>query len=368
MKKLSLLFAACVMSVALFAAPKVALISQYANVDAIVDDDEKAAATWFVDVYGGEFLPAQSIYAAGDLADFEAIWVMIDRTAIGIGVDKLPAEVTTIMKHVKTFLDNGGNVFLSNHATQYVAELGVLPVELLPGIFGDGEGGEGSDNWVLQPVIGNVEGQIYDYSQHAIYKGLAYENYNEWTHKTYALIGPGIREDHNCMWDLNKAEYGLTENPNKVADFQTKYNCKVLATWGHVVDYCCAGIVEFPGDGARGTVIANGLAAYEWNQNNDLNIYQGNIELLTSNILNYLAPNSTDLSFAEELHMSAVVNGDQLTIVNAPADMQATIYSLNGQAVATFSGANTSINNLAAGMYLIQMQLGGRTANMKFVK
>ncbi len=369
MKKISILVALLAINIAVFAAPNVALISQYASVDAIVDDDEKAAADWFVNTYGGELLPAQSIYTANDLADFDAVWIMIDRVGLEKGVDKLPAEVTTIIKHVKTYLDNGGNVFLSNHATQYVAELGLLPAEQLPGIFGSGEGGEGTDIWTAQPVIGNVEGQIYDNSTHAIYKDLAYENYNEWEHKTFALIGPGIREDHNCMWDLNA--FGLTPTetePNIVSVFEKQNNCKVIATWGHVVDYCCAGIIEFPAQGTRGTVIANGLAAYEWNQNNKVNDYQGNIELLTSNILGYLAPETSDLTIAEELSLSLAIDNDQLTIVNAPANLQATIYNLNGQEVASFRGATTSINTLSTGMYMVHLNIAGRTASIKFVK
>ena len=48
-------------------------------------------------------------------------------------------------------------------------------------------------------------------------------------------------------------------------------------------------IVEFtPTSAYRGRFIANGLAAYEWNQNSGANPYQHNIEQLTTNILDYL--------------------------------------------------------------------------------
>ncbi len=369
MKKLSFLIALCAISLSVFAAPKVALISEYPSVDAIVDDDEKAAADWLVNTFGGELLPAQSIYTANDLADFDVVWIMIDRVGLEHGVAKLPETVTTIIKHVKTYLEKGGSVYLSNHATQYVAELGLLPEAQLPGIFGSGEGGPGSDIWTAQPVVGNVEGQIYDHASHEIYTGLAYENYNEWEHKTYALIGPGHREDHNCMWDLNTFGLTTTETePNIVAAFEKQNSCKVIATWGHVVDYCCAGIIEFPAEGSRGAVIANGLAAYEWNQNDKVNDYQANIEKLTSNVLTYLSPVSSDLSLIDEFALRLAVSNDMLTIVNAPANMQATIYNLSGQEVASFTGASTSINNLMTGMYMVRLNVNGRTASFKFVK
>ena len=49
-------------------------------------------------------------------------------------------------------------------------------------------------------------------------------------------------------------------------------------------------MVEFaPTTEYQGTCIALGLAAYEWNQNSNLNVYQDNIMLMTKNILHYLS-------------------------------------------------------------------------------
>lgn len=101
-----------------------------------------------------------------------------------------------------------------------------------------------------------------------------------------------MREDHNCMWDLNA--YGLPalapEAKNVVNAFEHLNDCTVLATWGHVTDYCCAGIVEFnPTSIYKGRVIAIGLSSYEFKQNSGTNQYQGNIEKLTKNCIDYLA-------------------------------------------------------------------------------
>lgn len=94
------------------------------------------------------------------------------------------------------------------------------------------------------------------------------------------------------MWDLNSYGFpSLYPNArNVVKAFEEENNATVLATWGHVTDDCCAGMVEFaPTAEYQGTCIAIGLAAYEWNQNSNLNVYQDNLVLMTKNILHYLS-------------------------------------------------------------------------------
>lgn len=82
----------------------------------------------------------------------------------------------------------------------------------------------------------------------------------------------------------------LSQCRELVKAFEEENNATVLATWGHVTDYCCAGMVEFASTAEyQGTCIALGLAAYEWNQNSNLNVYQDNIVLMTKNILHYLS-------------------------------------------------------------------------------
>lgn len=88
------------------------------------------------------------------------------------------------------------------------------------------------------------------------------------------------------MWDCNI--YGRGNYPDVIKNFEMTTGSVVLATWGHVRDHCVAGLVEFNSNAHHGRCIANGLAAYEWNQNSGPNPYQRNVEQLTANILNYL--------------------------------------------------------------------------------
>lgn len=112
------------------------------------------------------------------------------------------------------------------------------------------------------------------------------EDPNGYGYNSLPLIGPGQREDHNCMWDCNI--YGKGSYADVIAHFEAETNSMVLATWGHVRDHCVAGLVDFYATESHGRGVANGFAAYEFNQNSGENIYQHNVEQLTLNIINYL--------------------------------------------------------------------------------
>lgn len=174
-----------------------------------------------------------------------------------------------------------------------VAGLGRIENKFDVTIFSDGNGGEGTDIWTTNAVIGSSCSPAYDHRGHSIFSGLEVMPKGvQYDHESYPLEGPGMREDHNCMWDLNA--YGLPtlapDAKNVVDAFERVTNSTVLATWGHVTDYCCAGIVEFnPTDEYKGRIIAIGLSAYEFNQNSGINQYQKNTETLTKNSIDYLA-------------------------------------------------------------------------------
>ena len=82
------------------------------------------------------FITAAAL-AGEDLSAYDVIWVHIDRVGIGAGWDKLPLSSAAIAA-LATYYKNGGNLFLSNHATQLVVPFG--RTERAPGIFADGEG------------------------------------------------------------------------------------------------------------------------------------------------------------------------------------------------------------------------------------
>lgn len=251
----------------------------------VTDDDEIAALDWFKTTCTNGTVLTLGTLASANLSSIEVIWVVLDRVGLGWGADRLPITADAI-SILTEYYKNGGNLLLTNHATQLIACLG--RTERYPGIFGDGEGGSGTDSWSIQANIG----MTYDRRSHAIFEGMV--EFGDFGHPTFPLIGPGHREDHNCKWDFNAYGYmNMDPQPeNNVVAFEEENKAVVLGAWGHVTDFACFGIIEFVAtEEYKGTCIANGLAAYEWNQNSGPNVYQYNIKLLTRNMLNYLSNN-----------------------------------------------------------------------------
>lgn len=272
--------------------PKMGYLMTAASIAELPDDDERAAATWFIAQENAELLqPSQLVDLDADI--YPVIWIEIDRVALAFGWENLPSEIVNdeTLDALRTYSANGGSLYLANMATQLTVPLGIVPADMAPTVFGNGEGGSGDDVWVINPYLGwdfrNGSDQgFYDRTMHAIYEGLTLEDPNGYGYDTLPLIGPGQREDHNCMWDCNI--YGRGNQADVIKNFEVTTNSLVLATWGHVRDHCVAGLVEFNANAEHGRCIANGLAAYEWNQNSGVNPYQHNVEQLTLNILNYL--------------------------------------------------------------------------------
>ena len=257
------------------------------------DDDEQAAATWFVQQPNTVLVYPEQL-ASLDPEEVSVLWIMVDRVGQEMGWQNLPAplpEQATI-DALKAYSAAGGSLYLSNMATQLTAPVGIVPMDMAPNVFSSGTGGEGGDVWTINPHLGwDFQGSelYYDRAEHQIFAGIVMEDPNGYGYGSVPLIGPGQREDHNCMWDLNvNPPFGPGNQTDVIRNFEVTTNCMVFATWGHVRDHCVAGLVEFMAGMEHGRCIANGFAAYEWNQNSGPNPYQKNVEKLTSNILNYL--------------------------------------------------------------------------------
>ncbi|MCI9054652.1 MAG: DUF4960 domain-containing protein [Muribaculaceae bacterium] len=287
------------------ASTKAAILIGYPSVESIDNYQEYAAAEMFSQLH-----PDGTVIAAGetskiDATKFDVIWVHIDR--VGSGIGNLPSAFSdeATVSALAKFVENGGNLYLSKQATQLVHKLGRMDAKFAPGIYGDGEGGDGFDDWTIMAQIGwwfNQEGtdhyfpeQYYDHRDHAIYAGMTEAVCNDYLHESFPVLGTGDpatslwREDHNCLWDLNVYTYNA-DGANTVEKFQNENNAVVLGTWGHVQDHAVAGIVEFlPSTRSNGgTIIANGLAAYELSPRSGVNAYTDNIRKLTANTINYL--------------------------------------------------------------------------------
>lgn len=255
-----------------------------------VSADETDAVAWFnknyVEKGTGKLIKASQIDDL-DIEEQAVCWVMCDRIGLEKGWTNLPGGLASneTVNALKAFAADGGNLLLTNHATQLTAAVGRIDEAYAPGIYGNGEGGNNPDVWGVQPIIGNTEGQIYDHSEHPIYAGMNFTA-GLYERSIYCFEGAGVKGDHNCMWDLNG--YGLAANPNVVKAWEDITNSTVLGTWNHVVDYCCAGIIDFaPITTFPARILAVGLASYEWNIGGE-NQYKDQLEMFTGNCISYL--------------------------------------------------------------------------------
>lgn len=330
------------------AGSRFAVLIGYNSVENIDNYQEYAAAKWFTENYtDGTVITPENSATSISINNVDCIWIHIDRLNVGKG--NLPeafSNATTIAA-LTEFVNKGGSLYLTKQATQLLPLLNRISSNFAPNIYGDGEGATGTDVWTVNAQIGYwfnqadtdhySPEQFYDHRSHAIYQGLIVNN--DYTCETYGLLGTGTgdemwREDHNCLWDLNAYTY-TADGQNTVEKFENENSATVIGTWGHVVDHAVAGIVEFHSTTTcKGSIIANGLAAYEWAPRSGVNAYADNIKLMTKNSLNYLAtlvPQTTAL----------------LNVINDQNSAAPSVYY-------NLQGIQVSENNLTPGVYVLR--------------
>ena len=253
------------------------------------NNEEIAAAKWFMATYPtGDVISTNDIKNnTVDLSQYSVLWINVDNTS----TYAIPAQLTdnTVLSKITSYYQNGGSLLLTTYATQYLVNLG--RTSRLPSIVGTGPAGFNGDIWGFNANIG----MTYNHYDNPIFAGMTIDTLS-FPFPTIPLEGSGLKENHNCMWDLNSYGYQIPSNGNNVAQaFEIENIATVLATWGQVTDFCCAGIVYFaPTPLYQGKCIAIGLSAYEFNQSSGVapytctNVYQSNIEKLTQNSINFL--------------------------------------------------------------------------------
>lgn len=239
---------------------------------------ERASVIWFNQHYvdpnrslennygDGQFIMKRD-FLATDLSEIDVLWIPIGRNVENI--DQLNGFLNEEQKtKLIGFIKDGGNVFLSGFATYYVHSLGRMTEDLTNVTCNNWY--TSGDTWAVR--LADTE------PTHAVWKHLGTpETQDEW--KKYPLVS-GQRNDRNCLW----ADKNWT-------DFQNAHNCKILGFWGNTGDPNGAGFIEFyPKDDWKGTIIVNGLAAYQWKRDDyDEDPNKENIKRLTRGVLDYLS-------------------------------------------------------------------------------
>lgn len=316
------------------------------SVGEIAENPEQNAANWFngqfVTKGTGVLLQTNDIagaYAAG----ISCIWVNIDR--VGLSDIKDAGISDAVIEDLKAYVEAGGNLLLTKQATMIAHRIG----RIYEPTFANGGYALGGDVWAINPQLGLWPGigQVTDRREHPIYADVEWDNslyscpesLDEGAQKVpydaLPLVGANPRTDNNCMWiDLFRkdptnptaampATDGVTHYDNgnllRLQEFEADWNCRMLACWGHVLDFCSAGIVDMNPDGAfKGRVLGIGFAAYQWGNSNE---YIGNVKKLTKNALNYMT-----------------VEDPKAGIDNTDADVKATKFFENGQLIILKNG------------------------------
>lgn len=324
---------------------QIALIVNADNLEKM-DDDERRATEWFIKNYPVEstLLKIDDIMNEKiDLNQFKSIWISIDSVNIdGQNTEYLQSD---FLQKIKIFHQNGGNLLLTNYACQMISEIG--RIDFSPNIISTSSAVTDSETWTLNPTIAGV----CKYEKHPVYENLISSRMYPYT--TYRMISSGLKDNHNCIWDLSKKAY----NGDPLTSFEKETNSRVIGTWGQNESLPIAGVVEFfSTDSYKGRCIAIGLGAYEWNKNDTENLYQSNIERLTANCIEYLDKDLTKNSESElntyysmeldetNLYISESISGINNQVVNNKP-IRENVPGVKGNSV-RFDGFSTYVNGV----------------------
>lgn len=245
-----------------------------------LDDDEQAAYDWFI---GNDNLQGldKVVFTPDNIStlnakDVKVLWIPINRQGDNIDVVK-PKAIYGHVEALKNYVKEGGNLYLTNHATLLVSEIGRIDKQYGPTEVAYAAAEVNTDPWGVNPRFADM-----DYRGHVLYSG--FEAGSE--KLNYFLNSGSPKENHNCLWS------GISS----YTDFIKATNSHILGKWSYNEETNNFGVVEFmPTEEYKGTILCNGLAAYEWSCEG--NKYVDNIKRFTENSISYLATIDKKIGF-----------------------------------------------------------------------
>ena len=249
------------------------------------------AAAWFNNTYvangTGCFIRPADLATINE--QVHTLWVNSDH--VGLASDQLKADLggDAFVNALMTFVNKGNNVFLSKQATRLVGDLG-------RSAYPEYKNG----GYLAEPVGGWKVGNHFAGVDHSTHSAFAR------TGKNPVILLHGKHTDNNNLFPKEGNDAAA------LAAFQTNNNCLVLGSWGNNETFECAGMVEFyPQAECNGTILAMGLAAYQWGT---ANLAEGSkMATLTQDILYYLNIKEAP-SFAWEIAPANGTEGDSLQL------------------------------------------------------
>jgi hypothetical protein len=235
----------------------------------IENPDEKAAASWALNTFAlAQYMSFNQLSANTTvLEETDVVWWHNDTSyELQEGDFALPSVAYSeeIVDALNAYRNNGGGIYLSGFATQYLEPLEIVE----PGDGPNEVGGapvefDNPDNWGMS---------FAGHEDHPVFKGLRKEGDNV----AFLISGGASRMDNKAWWVMGiKAfpSYGID-----LASTEWDLNREVLVM-----------MAEFPGEANQGKVIGFSAGAYDWYSAEGENTFLDNVEQVTENILIYLA-------------------------------------------------------------------------------
>lgn len=291
--------------------------------------------------YGeGQFIKMSNL-ASADLTDIDVLWLHISRSLDVNGElndgekqsaakDQLKALLPDGAKEkLIGFIKDGGNVFLSGQATYFVRYIDRMNVDPNVIAYNDHYRSDQQTTW-------SVRMADPDPAHHALWRHLGTPENHTYGEDQHWYGYPILQwtqcyNDRNCLWN------------GDAINALSNYNAAILGYWGNDGDPQGAGFVEFyPKDDWKGTIIVNGLAAYQWSKN--ANTRLDNLKSLTRGILDYLSPKSNISWNALEKSSIRICElfSAPLSLQNVPEGSTIT-YTSNDPLVANVSSDGTGV-------------------------
>ena len=302
-----------------------AFLGEQESIDALVDDDAKAAATWMQNTYGSDFKYIQfSNITGAELADVKVAMVYYLTPLENVGYFATSSDVSTLLplelkpgadqvNALKNWVKLGGDMLIAGEATPLIFSLERVPADFgaprAPGNyvyseFGCAESGgcvdmnkPPDDRWGLGMRPSN---NSEDRRDHPFFEGLSFFN-----DEFLALQNSATREVRLIWWQ----HFDDILSPSCCGQdaallFEQTMSATKFGTLSFVGDAFGYGAVlwnrtdqvndpNFESQIAtdfQGSImsIENTIIGYEWDSNGTVNDFQSNIETFTGNILDYL--------------------------------------------------------------------------------
>lgn len=250
-----------------------------------LDDDEQAAYDWFHNSYKPGYGLEKVVFTPENISnlsanDVKVLWIPINRQGDNESVVK-PSAIYNHVETLKKYVQDGGNLYLTNHATLLVSVIGRIADPYKPNTVTYAAAAENSDAWGVNPRFADM-----DYRGHVLYCGFVAGTKNNLLDDNYFLNSGTSKEDHNCLWT----------GVSSYTAFIKATNSHILGKWSDNGDTNNFGVVEFmPTAEYKGTILCNGLAAYEWSCEG--NEFVNNIKKFTENSISYLATIDKKIGF-----------------------------------------------------------------------